>query len=220
MMHRLSLPAEPIVVARQIWHALKAEVEARYCRFVSDQALESNMLEAAKLLTSTEDRRFGILLTGYTGTGKTAFANALRVVINSYNLIVDAEAVWKQRYIVGRYTAKTLWKRGMKDPDSLSEIANSPAIMIDDLGEDAKEAVLFGNVLTPMIDLFEHRYERRLFTIATTNLPPSELLAKYDERVASRLNEMMLVLKFTGRDYRSGVSTAEDGTEESAEKKR
>lgn len=219
-MHRLSLPAEPIVVARQIWHALKAEVEARYCRFVSDKALEANMLEVAKLLSSTEDRRFGILLTGYTGTGKTAFANALRVVINSYNLIVDPEAVWKQRYIAGRYTAKTLWKRGMKDPDALSEIANSPAIMIDDLGEDAKEAVLFGNVLTPMIDLFEYRYERRLFTIATTNLPPSELLAKYDERVASRLNEMMLVLKFTGQDYRIGPSSIEDSTEESSEKKR
>lgn len=77
MMHRLSLPAEPIVVAHQIWYALKAEVEARYCRFVSDQALESNMLEAAKLLTSADDRRFGILLTGYTDTSKTAFANAL-----------------------------------------------------------------------------------------------------------------------------------------------
>lgn len=90
----------------------------------------------------------------------------------------------------------------MKEPDSLGESANSPAIMIDDLGEDAKEAVLFGNVLTPMIDLFEHRYEWRPFTIATTNLPPSELLAKYDERVASRLKEMMLVLKFTGHDWR------------------
>lgn len=218
MMHRLSLPAEPIVVARQIWHAMKAEVETRYCQFVSDQALEANMLEAAKLLTSADDRRFGILLTGYTGTGKTAFANALRVVINSYNLIVDPETIWKQRYIVSRYAAKALWKRGMKDPDALSEIASSPVIMIDDLGEDAKEAVLFGNVLTPMIDLFEHRYERRLFTIATTNLPPSELLAKYDERVASRLNEMMLVLKFTGQDYRIGAYTIKNSIEESAEK--
>lgn len=218
MMPRLSLPAESIVVARQIWHAMKAEVEARYCRFISDLTLENNILEAAKLLTSHDDRRFGILLTGYTGTGKTAFANALRAVINSYNIVVDPDAIWKQHYIVGRHTAKSLWKRGMKEPDALSEIANSPAIMIDDLGEDAKEAVLFGNVLTPMIDLFEHRYERRLFTIATTNLPPSELLAKYDERVASRLNEMMLVLKFTGQDHRIEEPRPNNETERSAEK--
>lgn len=202
MMPRLCLPADAEYVAKQIWYTMKAEVEARYCVFEPNEQLKDNAYNAARLLTSRDDKRFGIMLNGYTGTGKTVFATALKRVIDSYKLVHDPDANYIQIYEVNKYSAKNLWKQGIKDPNALSEKQSCLAILIDDLGEDAKEAVIYGNVLTPIVDLFEYRYEQRLFTIATTNLDPPELMQKYGERVASRLSEMMLTLTFTHKDYR------------------
>lgn len=204
-MPRLCLPTDPVTVSKQLWYAMKAEVESRYCAFESNDQLIQNTRMAAQLLTSGEDKRFGIMLNGFTGTGKTIFAKALQRVINHYQLVVDPEATYIQKYDVKMFSAKNIWKRGLNNPDVLAEIQNYPVISIDDLGEDAKEAVSYGNVLTPMVDLFEYRYARRLFTITTTNLDPNELRQKYGERVASRLAEMMLTLTFTHRDHRVSV---------------
>lgn len=196
---------------------MKAEVESRYCVFEPNEQLVENTMLAAQLLTSKDDRRFGIMANGFTGTGKTIFSIALKRVINAYNVVVDPTSNYIQKYEVRMYSAKDLWKRGLKDPDALQEIHSYPIISIDDLGEDAKEAVSYGNVLTPMVDLFEHRYARRLFTIVTTNLDPRDIEEKYDERVASRLTEMMLVLNFTYRDHRVDTTKDKDKNEKQQE---
>lgn len=198
----LCLPAEARVVANQLWRAIGYGVASRCGSFEPDEQLKENVLAAATLLTSQTEPRFGILVNGFTGTGKTVFVCAIQHVVNSYQLCVDPTAEFRQRYELSLLAAKDILKNDVRNPDYLATIQNRPMLAIDDLGEEAKEAVSYGNVLTPIIDLIEHRYSRRLFTIVTTNLSPSEIYDKYGARIASRLSEMMLVLNFTHRDHR------------------
>ena len=47
----------------------------------------------------------------------------------------------------------------------------------------------YGNLITPVADIIDHRYIRRKKTIFTTNLVPAELCSRYGERIADRMNE-------------------------------
>jgi DNA replication protein DnaC len=42
----------------------------------------------------------------------------------------------------------------------------------------------------------------QLFTIITTNLTPSEIREKYGDRIADRMNEMMVKIIFNNDTYR------------------
>ncbi len=58
---------------------------------------------------------------------------------------------------------------------------------------------LYGN---PTTDMLTMRYDRLLFTIITTNLTPQEIREKYGDRIADRLNEMMVKIVFENPTYR------------------
>jgi DNA replication protein DnaC len=75
-------------------------------------------------------------------------------------------------------------------------------MFIDDLGAERKEIQEYGNVLTPMVDLLEHRYSRRLFTVVTTNLDASQLGEKYGARLRDRFREMFIVVPFSNKSFR------------------
>lgn len=53
-----------------------------------------------------------------------------------------------------------------------------------------------------MVELLMRRYDRQLFTMVTTNLTPQEIRAKYGDRIADRLNEMMVKIVFPNPTYR------------------
>jgi DNA replication protein DnaC len=75
-------------------------------------------------------------------------------------------------------------------------------LAIDDLGIEPVEVMDFGNVLCPVVDLLTKRYDMQLFTIITTNLTPSEIREKYGDRIADRMNEMMVKIIFNNDTYR------------------
>ena len=74
---------------------------------------------------------------------------------------------------------------------------------IDDLGKEPAEIVDYGNILSPVVDLIEHRYDRQLFTVITTNLPPEKIREKYGDRIADRFNEMVGRIIFRNTTYRT-----------------
>jgi DNA replication protein DnaC len=43
----------------------------------------------------------------------------------------------------------------------------------------------------------------QLFTIITTNLTPAEIREKYGDRIADRMNEMMVKIIFNNPTYRT-----------------
>jgi DNA replication protein DnaC len=61
----------------------------------------------------------------------------------------------------------------------------------------------FGNVMYPIIDILTKRYDMQLFTIITTNLTPAEIREKYGDRIADRMNEMMVKIIFNNPTYRT-----------------
>ena len=54
-----------------------------------------------------------------------------------------------------------------------------------------------------MIDLITKRYEEQLFTLFTTNLTFSQIKEKYEERIADRIIEMVVPIRFGNGSYRS-----------------
>ena len=81
-------------------------------------------------------------------------------------------------------------------------LCSLPMLAVDDLGIEPLEIQDYGNILSPMVDLLTRRYDRQFFTMLTTNLTPQEIRAKYGDRIADRLNEMMVKIVFGNPTYR------------------
>lgn len=89
-----------------------------------------------------------------------------------------------------------------KDYRSFQELKMRPMIAIEDMGREATEVLDYGNVLNPVIDLIEYRYDNQLFTAITTNLTSKQVSEKYGKRIADRFNEMLEVIVFENATYR------------------
>ena len=53
--------------------------------------------------------------------------------------------------------------------EAYESLFSDPMIIIDDLGEEPKEVMVYGMIHTPIIDLLSERYANQLMTIVTTN---------------------------------------------------
>ena len=142
------------------------------------------------------------------GNGKTTWLKAIRTLINSLNL---RHPQTNSSYSVSLWNARELAYRCKDEYQEWARIARLPILAIDDFGTDPKEIIRtdpkeiisFGNCLTPMIDLITKRYEEQLFTLFTTNLTFSQIKEKYEERIADRLIEMVVPIRFGNGSYRS-----------------
>ena len=153
--------------------------------------------------TSPEDydsEKFGLFFSGMCGNGKTTWLKAIRTLINSLNL---RHPQTNSSYSVSLWNARELAYRCKDEYQEWARIARLPILAIDDFGTDPKEIISFGNCLTPMIDLITKRYEEQLFTLFTTNLTFSQIKEKYEERIADRLIEMVVPIRFGNGSYRS-----------------
>jgi DNA replication protein DnaC len=76
-----------------------------------------------------------------------------------------------------------------------------PLLLIDDLGIEPKWE---GITIEQLFALLEHRINHNKPTVLSTNLSPTELQARYTERISSRLfdRRLSLVLPFQGKDIR------------------
>ena len=176
--------------------AYRAEVEYRRRTFVADDATKANIEQFATFLTS-DGSRFGVLFSGICGNGKTTLLYAFQTLLNYLSdlgmfdehtgiTIVDAKEV-------------VLYA---KDVKRFRELKERPRLAIEDMGREAVDVLDYGNVLNPVIDLLEYRYNEQLFTIITTNLVPKEIRERYGNRIADRFNEMFDKVIFANETYR------------------
>lgn len=203
---RFRLPYTPEQVYAMLYAACKAEVASRHRVFQETQEFKQHLWDIAKWLTSQEST-FGLFLCGGAGNGKTTILRALQ---NLTNLLRSGEGCSKQGdYPVRGYTFITA-----KELVQLAKAYNNPTrenesdaykfkrlriieiLAIDDLGQEPKESIHYGEFVTAAMDILSFRYEEQFCTLVTSNLTAAEIATYYDERIADRFREMMHIVNF------------------------
>ena len=194
---RFKLPITQVQAYDLLLAAYMAEVEYRHREFIGDTETKANIESLARFVTS-DGSKFGIMFCGVCGNGKTTLMYALQNVINVVN---DAGgfAGGKTEMVIA--DAKEIAQTA-NNAKEFRALKSQPMLAIEDMGREPAEVLNFGNVLNPVVDLIEYRYDNQLFTAITTNLTGEQIREKYGKRIADRFNEMLHVVIFKNNSYR------------------
>lgn len=176
--------------------AYMAEVELRRQPYRQSAELTAYIEAAAHWLA--DGKKFGLLLCGLPGNGKTTLMKAVTSLIN----FLDMKDDHGDTIGVSTYDAREITRLNRDNYDTFKRVCNFPVLAIDDLGIEPTEVLDYGNVLSPVIDLLTVRYNNMLPTLVTTNLTGKDIRVKYKDRIADRFNEMMQVIIFSNSSYR------------------
>lgn len=204
---RFRLPYTTKQVYAMLYAACKAEVMIRHRIFQDTQEYKKHLWDIANWLTS-QDSTFGLYLCGGAGNGKTTILRAMQNLTN----LLRSDEVWssiKDNYPIRGFmiiTAKELVKlaKAYNNPTRENEssvnkykrIRDIEILAIDDLGQEPKESIHYGDYVTAAIDIISNRYEEQLCTLVSSNLSSTEIATYYDERIADRFREMMHIINF------------------------
>lgn len=189
---RLPVTTEQAMVMLEAFY--RAEVERRYRDFSFDNEMQNNLIAVARALTA-DNSKFGLLLCGECGNGKSTFLYAIQNLINWLNN--DGYFENKEHTGMIIMSAKEIANSIRQDYQKYLKTANLPQILaIDDLGTEPYEIMEYGNIYNPVVELIEIRYNRRFTTFLTSNLDPEEIREKYKERTTDRLREMVEQIVF------------------------
>lgn len=177
--------------------AYQAEVEYRHRRFIEDDETKNNIGRLAAFLIR-DDAKFGVMLCGVPGNGKTTLLYAFQ---SAMNWMSGAGFFGQERKGIRIVDAKEIAAYA-RDPKGFHELRSAPMIGIEDMGREPTEVLDYGNVINPVVDMIEYRYNMQLFTFITTNLTKAQIREKYGNRIADRFNEMLEVIIFKNETYR------------------
>ena len=179
----------------------KAEVERKKGEFVKTDNLRTQLSNISRLLM--DGRRWGLFIRGVVGNGKTTAVNALMHTINSLT---------KEEYFRGEVFdwdwMKVLNARDMinifvNDNERFQNMKRNTWLVIDDLGQDPVQVMVYGTFFYPFLELIDYRYEHRLPTVIVSNLKEKELKERYnDPRFSDRFNEMFNATTFRDKSFR------------------
>lgn len=187
-------------VPQYLTEAYRHEVEKRGGALQLDTYTQRAIADTARWLVNHTKQ--GLMLRGYVGVGKTTMLRAITSLFSILNKqvlkVVDARRI------------TTIAKDSQSEFD---ELAKTPLLGIDDLGTEPQVVKQYGNEMSPVAELLTERYNRRAFTIITTNLTTKqgesgqvidELQEVYGDRLFDRFKEMFNTISYnsTQRSYR------------------
>lgn len=168
----------------------RAEVARRGCQFVDDVDTRQRVEKAAKWLC--QGSKFGLLLYGGLGTGKTTLAKAICSLVDQ----IEGSVFSSDRRGIYRVSAIELAKNALDNNQYLNRIKGNEMLYIDDLGIEPTTLKVYGNEFSPVTDLLYYRYEMRRFTIATSNLDIKGFGERYGARIQDRMVDMFNKISF------------------------
>ena len=181
--------------------AVQAEIELRRRTYEDVPELHEHIKKIAELFTSPT-YKFGIMLCGGVGNGKSTMMKALQSLLIQLDIRITHNTSF-ETLGMKIISAKELGRLIRVDPNKLLQYQDVNMLGIDDLGEEETTMMDYGNRVTPVIDLLSHRYDRMLFTMVTTNLTPKQIRSTYGDRIADRFNEMMLIIPYETPSFRT-----------------
>lgn len=202
---RFSIDLPQKQLANALYAAYAAEVRLRHKEMILDEDTKEHISTAAEWLGNPAGK-FGFMMTGLYGNGKTTLMMAM---CNLINYLFDS-ATYNERITIRVVKAKDIARMAI-DKERRSEYEKmyyEELLAIDELGEEPAEIISFGMIYTPIRDLLEERYARQKMTIITTNLVQNkekkifQIKDHYGERVVDRFREMMKILPFHNSSYR------------------
>lgn len=175
-----------------IYSEYKMAVMAKNGVIMDDLNTAANVISVTNWIFESGNRPW-LRISGFIGNGKSTMLEALKKWFDKTH----------GRFRFPKYTAAEIIKiAASEDKREFETICNFPVLMIDDLGTEPNEIVVFGNKTQPMRDLFYFRYDKRLITVFTTNLTDSEFSQYYGERIADRCRELQTKIVFKQKSYR------------------
>lgn len=144
----------------------------------------------------------GIYIAGSTGTGKSWALEIMSAYCSLDNVQVVAGGQRCLRWpcvrtdtICDEYTSE----------GTIEKYKKYAILCLQDLGAEALESMYMGNRLRVLQQILEYRGDRTdQITLISSNLPINHemLIKRYEDRVASRLNEMCNYFELRGKDRR------------------
>ncbi len=195
---------EPELKRWQIDHMACARLMGRNSIF-SACSLEPDMPGAIDTLAvqfMREMRQVDVktcVLLGDTGRGKTWAMVA--TMASHAHIGRDNQVVNYARFVTANALCEALLSR---KPDDIAQYKIAPVLGIDELGCEPKEG--FYKDFIPMFESFySDRHRDGKTTYITSNMTGEQFKARYQERVASRLNADGAILEVIDRNYREAA---------------
>lgn len=196
----INLPVEERDMKNLLYTLFKRNVEKRKNDFILTNELKENILQVSDFLIS-ETRKYGLFMPGSVGNGKTTMLRTIRDVLFQLierGVVVTSEGDKYPRYLTARQLVESA-----RDVTDFRSIKATKFLLLDDVGEEATEVMVYGNFAYPFVDVIEYRYEMMLPTFISSNLAAKDFAQKYNNlRVTDRMNEMFKVVSFKGGSFR------------------
>lgn len=178
------LPESQERMAGMLLGAYGAVVMSRDMDLQMDDATVSKVEKVVKWMY--ESRRRGLLLCGTLGNGKTTMLRAIRNLIGTKVVYLEAQAVYDH------------FRKNQCFPD----IPGDAVLLIDDLGVEPPTYNDFGEIRYPLTELLMRRYKGNLTTVIATNKTFEQIGETYGDRLQDRMREMFAVIKYVEPSYR------------------
>lgn len=207
---RFHIPESAGVLSLSFRH----EVMKRGMAYIEDRRMEDRLRKVGEWLQDGYGTP-GLMLCGNPGNGKTTVIKAIK---NLVTLSDQKDPMSRERSpLEGNtffaetkaklhvHTSHEICHLYLSDEKEYDKIKKCGLLAIDDLGVEPVEVMHYGNVMSPITELLYWRYENQLFTIVSSNLPPSSIEERYGRRIYDRLCEMMTSVPFPDITFRKFV---------------
>lgn len=182
------------------WAAIAPRIEKDMASRGLDRVPKNIAKIVAKIETNESNKKKGLIVSGTPGTGKTV---RFQFIADRLGIkMITAHEVVRCLLIDGEEGLRELCRLDISRYNSVPH--HYYDLIIDDIGAEPTEQIVYGTRFNAIADIIERRY--LIFpewkTHFSTNLTEEQLKDRYGERVFSRINEMCHFVTLTGKDRR------------------